>query len=217
MSSRERRSDRARRRADKAIEAIAEQYREARLSAGVSQDAVAAAAGLSRERVNRFECRRVRQPSLEEIVLIGDVLGFDISLRAFPAGPPIRDAAHVALLARFRQRVGAPWRWQTEVPLPIPGDRRTIDVVLSQAWIRIGVEVETRLRDVQAIEREIAAKKRDGHCDRMVLLLAATRANRELVRMLGDELAVSFPVGTRRALAALAAGSDPGGDALVLL
>lgn len=217
MGNRERRADRARRKARRAIDGLAHDFRTARDAAGVTQQAVALAGGISRSRYNRFEARRADRLTMEEIIVVGDVLGLDVSVRAFPGGSPIRDAGHVALLARFRERIGPAWHWQPEVPIPIPGDLRNVDVILSQSWIRIGVEVETRLRDLQAVEREIALKKRDAECDRMVLLLAATRANRELVRMLGDAMAVSFPVGTRRALAALAAGADPGGDALVLL
>jgi len=82
--------------------------------------------------------------------------------------------------------------------------------------MRIGVEAETRLRDIQALERRVALKKRDGNLTRVVLLVADTRANRALIRSLGSTVQGAFPVPGRVALDALAAGRDPGGDALIL-
>jgi hypothetical protein len=51
----------------------------------------------------------------------------------------------------------------------------------------------------------------------VLLLLADTRANRALMREFGDALRVNYPVHARVALAALAAGRDPGGSAIILL
>jgi len=60
-------------------------------------------------------------------------------------------------------------------------------------------------------------KQRDGGVDHVVLLLADTRANRAFRREFGDVLRVNYPVDGRVALAALAAGRDPGGGAVILL
>jgi hypothetical protein len=50
----------------------------------------------------------------------------------------------------------------------------------------------------------------------LILLVADTAHNRHVLR-LHPELRERFPVCTRKCLAALARGEDPGGDCLVLL
>jgi hypothetical protein len=97
------------------------------------------------------------------------------------------------------------------------GDRRAWDAVISGVGFRIGVEAETRIRDVQELLRRIALKKRDGGVDRVILLVADTRANRATLRAFDAVLKSSFPVSSRDALAALGSGRDPGGDAIVIL
>lgn len=148
------------------------------------------------------------------------VLGLELSARSYPVGEPIRDREHAALLGRFRTRLHPTLRWQTEVPLPLPGDRRAWDAVISgdgeaRSW-RFGVEAETRPRDLQALERRLAVKARDGDMDSVVLLLANTRHNRQLARA-QVEWRGRFPLSPVRALELLAAGVRPTGDALVLL
>jgi hypothetical protein len=78
------------------------------------------------------------------------------------------------------------------------------------------VEAETRLDDVQAIERRLRGKQRDLGAKRAILLVADTRHNRAVIAQVPD-LAERFPIGTRAALHALSRGEDPGGDCLVIL
>jgi hypothetical protein len=141
----------------------------------------------------------------------------ELSARAYPAGPALRDAAHLALLERLRKWIGAAFTWRTEVPLGPPGDQRAWDAVLTGIGVRIAVEAETRLRDLQALLRRLELKRRDGQVDRLVLLVADTRANRAFLRVASGLLVQSFPVPHAVALAALSDGRDPGGDAIVLL
>jgi hypothetical protein len=100
--------------------------------------------------------------------------------------------------------------------MPIPGDLRSADATLGGDRIDAIVEAETRLGDVQGLERRIAGKSRDLGVKRVVLLVLDSRHNREVVRST-PWLRERFPVTTRAALAALARGDDPGGDCLILL
>lgn len=100
--------------------------------------------------------------------------------------------------------------------MPIAGDLRAWDEVLTGP-ISIGIEAETRPNDLQATERSMAAKQRDSDVARMILLIAATDANRALVRTHIGALRQTFPMDTRATLAALAAGRDPGANGLVVL
>ena len=79
------------------------------------------------------------------------------------------------------------------------------------------MEAETRIRDVQALQRRIEGKRRDSGIDRVIPVVADTRTNRAALRAAGDVLAGSYPVPAPDALAALAAGRDPGGDAIILM
>jgi hypothetical protein len=81
----------------------------------------------------------------------------------------------------------------------------------------IGVEAITRLRDVQAQIRAAQLKRHDAGVRRLVLLVGASRANRRALSEADALIRSSFPIATRAALAAFARGTDPGGDALVLL
>jgi hypothetical protein len=75
-------------------------------------------------------------------------------------------------------------RWKSEVPIPITGDQRAWDAVVSGSGQgRVAIEAETRLRDIQALQRRVALKRRDDpSIDSVVLLVAGTRGNRFVLR-----------------------------------
>ena len=79
------------------------------------------------------------------------------------------------------------------------------------------VEAETRLVDLQELERRIALKARDEGTDRVILLIGDTRANRSAIRAAGQGLLALLPVDGRRAIALLEDGVNPGGGALITL
>jgi len=101
--------------------------------------------------------------------------------------------------------------------MPLPGDLRAWDAALKNGRCEIGVDAETRLRDVQAVDRRIMLKLRDSGYDRAILLLSPTRANREALREHRQLLSANYPVTGRVALAALRAGRDPGGNAIIVV
>lgn len=143
-------------------------------------------------------------------------VGLELSMRAYPSGGALRDAAQLGLIARFVEAVVPPWRWATEVPIPIPGDLRAWDGVLRGA-VSIGVDAETRIRDLQAIDRRVTLKLRDSGLDRAVILVSDTRANRAALASAGSGIAANYPIRGRAALAALRAGRDPGGNSIIVL
>jgi hypothetical protein len=105
------------------------------------------------------------------------------------------------------------------VDRPVLGtiDRRAWDAVIEGVGWRLPVEAETRSNDVQALQRRIALKQRDGAADVVLLLLADTKHHRSSLRLAGDGIAGQFPVSARQALRALAAGRRPERNAVVLL
>jgi hypothetical protein len=144
------------------------------------------------------------------------VVGLDVRIRAYPAGDPIRDAGQQRLLARLRARLHPSLRWSTEVPLSIEGDLRAWDAVIRQDRWRIVVEAETVLHDLQALERKLALKLRDGGEERLILLVADTKRNRRALAAAPDAFA-DLSAGTRTILAAMSIGRDPGSGGIVFL
>jgi transcriptional regulator with XRE-family HTH domain len=214
---RERKVDRGRRQARRALVATGDDLREARLRAGLTQKQVGASIGISHTQASRIERGLAVRVAYETLVLLGAVLGLDVPLRTYPSSEPIRDIAQLTLLARLRGLLGPGLRWRTEVPLSIPGDRRAWDAVIEAPDWRIPVDAESRLRDVQAFARRMALKQRDDQSDVVVLLVADTRHNRHVLRLAGPDLVAAFPATGRAALAALAKAERPSGSAIVLL
>jgi transcriptional regulator with XRE-family HTH domain len=216
MATRERPIDRGTRLGRTTLIMLGAELRRARLDRGLSQRAVAAELDCSHTTVWRIESGEEPLVALTALWRFAAVVGLDPVLRCYPGPGSIRDAGHQALVARFRRCVGPSWTWTTEAPLPNPLDQRAWDVLL-RGPVLIGVECETSPDDGQALERRLNLKQRDGGVDRLVLVLADTRHNRELVRVrpftFGDKPLI------RRGLAlrALADGHDPGGNAVLLL
>ena len=195
------------------------ELREARLARGLRQSQVAQATGVSIARISRVEHALLKTLAVADLARHGAAVGLRFSARFYPAGGGLRDAAQVDLLRRFRARIGDTWIWQLEAPLNIAGDLRAFDALLTSRdrQTRIAVEAITRLRDAQAQLRAASRKQRDGQVARLIILLGAGGANRRALASAGDVIATSFPLGTRRTLAALSAGTDPGDNGIVLL
>lgn len=187
------------------------------MTAGLSLREVAVAAGVSHNKVWRIEHAKTLDVSVLDLTRVGAAVGLDMSLRFYPGGDPVRDAAHVQLLHRLRSRIHPDLRWRTEVPLPITGDRRAWDATIAGVGFVLGVEAETRVRDAQAVARRVNLKQRDGELDHVILLVADTRANRLALQAARPELVDAFPITPRIALAALAEGRSPGGNAVIVL
>jgi transcriptional regulator with XRE-family HTH domain len=189
VATRERRIDRGKRRARLALATIGEEFREARLAAGLTQRQVAEAVGISHTEVSRIERGLAPWVAYETLVMIAAVLGLDLPLRAFPVGDPIRDVSQLQLLAKLRALLPPGSTWRTEVPLRIERDLRAWDAVVGGPGWWVPVDAETRLRDVQALARREALKRRDDGAETMILLVADTRHNRQVIRLAKADLA----------------------------
>ena len=183
----------------------------------MSLRAVAAAVGLDHATFARIERNEIENVSVRNLALACAAVGMVLSARAYPAADPVRDAPQLRLLARFRARLPGSALWQTEMPLPIPGDLRALDGFTRLRGRSIGVEAETRVTDIQAVARKVQLKKRDAQLDVIVLLISDTRGNREAVALHREALRAAFPLDTRAVMALLAAGDPPQADGIVVL
>jgi transcriptional regulator with XRE-family HTH domain len=198
------------------LEEAANELRQARLRSGLTLEAVAAALDVSPSTILRNELGRT--PGLPPMMLArhAAAVGLRARIRLYPGDGAVRDAGQVALIRRFRERIGNAGRWAFEVPIPLPGDQRALDAVLAVAGGRIGLEFYVRLADCQAQLRAAHLKQRDAGLDRMVIVVKATHANRRALREAGPAIADTFPGSTRRLLAVLAAGEVPTTDGVIL-
>jgi len=217
VSNRERAADRGSRRATEIRATLGREAREARWDRGVTLASVARAVGLSAAEVSRIERGLVPGVALADLSRILAVVGLELVARTYPGGQPLRDRAHVALVARFRGLLGPRLRWRSEVPLPMALDQRAWDgVVFGTGW-SYGVEAETAPRDVQSLLRRLHLKARDGGVDGVLLVMPDTRRARLFARTTADLLAADFPVVGRAAIERLGRGDDPGGNAVVFV
>jgi len=215
VGTRERPSDRGRRRSREHLHNIASDVRLARVGSGLSLRDVAAAATVDHARLWRFE-RRLVDLSFGDLAAVCQVLGLDLVVRAYPAGDPLRDAAHARLLQRLRDRLHQSLGWSTEVPLPGDRELRAWDAVIRGRGWRLPVEAETVVTDAQALERKLTLKVRDGDAARVLLVVADTRRNRRALASAPAAFA-SLPLRSGQVLRRLRDGEDPGASGLVIL
>jgi transcriptional regulator with XRE-family HTH domain len=195
---------------------IADELATTRRSLGMSLREAARRLGVSHDRLVRAEHGEEGSLTIDMAARYAAVLGLSLAASLYPDGDAVRDRGHLALLERFRQRLPPGVGWRTEVPIPIAGDLRSGDGVVTSGAMEFLVEAETHLGDFQLVERRIGAKARDLGAKRVVLLLADTRHIRALVRTI-PAIRERFPVDMRTWFRAIATGADPGGDALVIL
>lgn len=216
MGVRDRHRDRARREADRQLERVLAELDHARRVAGLSFDAIGRACGRDGSTVARTIGGVTVRPDLRDLACFASVVGMDLSLRVYPTDAPIRDIAHLRLLGRLRDELAPDLTWTSEVPVTDqPTDRRSWDAVVGGAGWQFGVEAETVLADLQALERRLALKVRDGQLDGLVLLVAMTRGNRRALAA-ADAALAGFPTPGRTILAALRAGRRPPGSGIVV-
>jgi transcriptional regulator with XRE-family HTH domain len=207
MATTERAIDRARRRATEDLRATGAEVRRARVAAGLSLREVESRTRVGAARLSRFE-RGLTTLSLSQIYLVAGAAGLDAKLRAYPGGDPIRDAGQARLIERLRRELADGLRWRTEAPLPIPGDLRAWDALITGAGWRLAVEAETVIEDVQALERKVSRKQRDGRIAHVLILVANTPRNRRAFAAAPAAFG-AWPLRAREVLGALRAGRDP--------
>jgi transcriptional regulator with XRE-family HTH domain len=198
---------------ERAIQTIGWEFDVTRRGLGLSQEAVAGAARISRSRYSRIENGKARTLQVIEVARLATMLGLDPSFRLFPSGPPLRDAGHVRRLHAFVALAAPPLTSKTEVPLPPKAERtelRAWDGMLFGRGERTALELEMRLYDAQAVERRVALKRRDDPTEHILLLIADTRTNRHVLAAF-PALFVDLPRLRLPAVrAALQAGRHPG-------
>ncbi len=145
------------------------------------------------------------------------VLGHRLSVRPYPDGSPIRDAAHARLITRFRTQLPGVFEFRTEVPLRLGQDLRAWDGEFRLGDDSVKLEAETVLHDIQAMDRRIALKMADDRVERVILLVADTKRNRRVLKEFRELLRGRYPLDTRPVLRALREGHLPSDSGIVVI
>ena len=197
---------------------IGPQLRDPRVALGLSLRSAAKAIGVSPSRLSRLERGIGSDPSMRIICQAARVIGLEASIRLFPAGTPVRDAGHLALLARFEDLLAFGVTMRREVPLTIKGDQRAWDALVADARSCAFVEAETRLGDIQALNRRVELKLRDDPRSTIVILVVArTRHNLQVLREYREALRAIFPLDGAAIARSLRAGRVPLASGIIVL
>jgi len=188
-----------------------------RRTAGLSQEAAGTAAGMSRSQYGRIERAEIVGLTLDQACRGAEAVGLHLGARLFPGDDPARDARQLRARDRLRGYLPTGAAWRTEVVFRIPGDRRAWDATIDLLGRRAGCEFENVVADVQALERKLALKLRDGEVDILILVVADTEANREVLRRYREQLRALLPLDTREILGCLRRGRLPGASGIVVL
>lgn len=183
----------------------------------MNQRALAADLGWSQSEVNRLEQDRFTAVPIVRLCEVASVLGLEFRAALYPLGDGLRDQGHQALISRLLYIVAPAVARSREGPFPNVGDRRSWDLVLRVDDVLVGVECETRIRDLQALVRRIRERERDGGADEILVVLADTRHNRAVVDQFREALGSHYATSPRRILAALRAGTRLPGSGVILV
>ena len=196
---------------------IGREVRGARLDGGISQRDAAARVAMSHTQLGRIERGQIDDLTVKQLAQACAAVGLLLHVRAIPGTGVALDTGQLVLLGRLRAQLPRGVRVRTEVPIPLPGDRRAWDAVLGLDPSDTAVEAEARLRDLQAVDRRCALKLRDSGTQHLVLLVADTPHNRRLLELHREDLRANFPLDTRAVMRSLRAGRTPEASGIVVL
>jgi len=190
----------------------------ARRALGISTRMAAARAAISPSSWSRLERGELKRPSLELCCRAARAAGLAPAFTLHPTGEPIRDAAQLALLARFEVLLAPPLHLRREVPIPVAGDLRAWDGRIDDGRRTASIEGESRIHDAQALARRIALKIRDDPGAGVVLLVVnQTAHNRRVLAEHREALRAEFPLDGAAITRALRLGRVPAASGIVLL
>lgn len=221
MATKETRVGRGRRRGQMLTQRLIRELRDARVVAGLSQSALARELDLDPSNIWRLEAQELADVGVVRLSEIASVLGYEVSVGLHPVGDPVRDKGQLACGRRFGGMLSDRWQVTDEALLPGAGEQRAWDKLLrlvdAAPRYLVGVDIESRVHDVQALVRRTRARERDGRVDHILIVLADTAHNRRIADELRASLGPDYATGPRRIMAALRKGERLPGSGVVLV
>jgi transcriptional regulator with XRE-family HTH domain len=214
-----------RRRERETRHSVGEALRRLREDAGLSQSAVARAAGIDRSFLGRIESGE-RPSSVATLIAVSTVLGADLPIRPYPStGPLIHDRSQAPMVEAVLRILHSRWNASPEVPLVHPA-RGVADLVLSDrpCTVVIEGEVQSHLRRLEQQlrwhrEKELSLPSSDvwrlaadparPPTTSRLLVLRSTRELRDLANTYEATLRAAYPSTCRSIHAALTTGDAP--------
>ena len=209
-------------------DSIGRDFRRLREDAALSQAAVAMAVGISRAHLCGIE-KGASEASTAVLVGIADVLGADLSIRAFPnTGPRIHDRIQSQIVEHLLRVVQPRWRAFVEVPVRRPA-RGYVDVVLADQPepLYVATEISSEIRRLEQHLRWAQDKASslpsaalwssapaDARVDRL-LVLRSTRNTRDLARRFPETFQALYPAKARDLFAAICGDAPWPGSGLL--
>jgi transcriptional regulator with XRE-family HTH domain len=200
--------------------------------AGISQRALAAAAGVSQAYLSRILAEKA-VPSHETCAQLAVPLGADLSVRLYAnTGPTIRDRHQARILEALLAILGGSWRPTGEAVVWKPV-RGAIDAVLHdrRAALVVATEIESDMRRIEQTIRWSNEKAEalpswsgwpavldaSGGSPRVsqLLIVRRTRSNQRTAAEFARQLALAYPAHPEDALASLRGDKPWPGSALV--
>ncbi|MDP9257053.1 MAG: hypothetical protein M3Q31_10915 [Actinomycetota bacterium] len=146
------------------------------------------------------------------------VCGLELTASIYPKGEPLRDRGQLKLIARFRSMLSVAWHVRMEAPFPTLGDLRSWDVLIRLGTdYRIGVEAETRVRDIQELVRRIRQRELHGGVDEILVILSDSAHNRRVVGELREALGECYTASPQALRDVLRSGTLLPGSGVILL
>jgi transcriptional regulator with XRE-family HTH domain len=217
MPTKESRLARGKRAGQLAADSIIRQLRDARLEANLSQATLAKHTGWPQSRYSRME-RSVQPLAVEDMYVVATLLGLRPKLELYRVEEGLRDQGSQALIARFRSILAAAWIATREAPFPTLGDLRSWDLLIRLGTVyRVGVEAETRLRDIQELVRRIRQRELHGGADHILVILSDSQHNRRHADELRSALGSAYTTSSVDLHTALRAGAPLPGSGVILL
>lgn len=193
----------------------------ARMTAGLTQRALAGLAGLSQQEASKAE-NGATDLSLDARCRLASACGHEIGWRLYPvATVRMRDSGQLGIAQAIVSAAHPTWRPQLEVPVA-QGDLRAADLLLLGADEIIHVEIERALVDFQAqlrsaqLKREALAAAEERPI-RLVLAVPDTRTSRARLAPFAELIARTLPVRSTRAWRAVRSGEPLGGDGILFV
>ena len=198
----------------------------ARMTAGLTQRALAGLAGLSQQEASKAE-KGATDLSLDARCRLASACGHEIGWRLYPvATVRMRDSGQLGIAQAIVSAAHPTWRPQLEVPVAQgdlrAGDLRAADLLLTGSEEIIHVEIERALVDFQAqlrsaqLKREALAAAEERPI-RLVLAVPDTRTSRARLAPFAELTARTLPVRSARAWRAIRDGEPPGGDGILFV
>ena len=198
----------------------------ARMTAGLTQRALAGLAGLSQQEASKAE-KGATDLSLDARCRLASACGHEIGWRLYPvATVRMRDSGQLGIAQAIVSAAHPKWRPQLEVPVAQgdlrAGDLRAADLLLTGSEEIIHVEIERALVDFQAqlrsaqLKREAIAAAEERPI-RLVLAVPDTRTSRARLAPFAELTARTLPVRSARAWRAIRDGEPLAGDGIIFV